>query len=92
MSIELIMCAVGLFLSYWVNYGFGKNNSEVAYAFPIFFQMVFAAVTMILVPALPESPRWLVAHGKLDKAIKVLVGIGEKEDTVDSPDIKRKMI
>ena len=62
MSIELSLCAFGLFLAQWVNYGFGSNNSAAAFEFPIYFQLVFLAATLLFIPFLPESPRWLVAR------------------------------
>jgi len=92
MSIELVLCATGLLISQWINYGFGSNSSAVAYQFPIFFQIVFLVFTVILVPMLPESPRWLCARGKMDKAALSLVRLGGKGDTLDSPHVRQTLI
>lgn len=91
MAVELIMCALGLFLSYWVNYGFGTNDTKAAFEFPIYFQIVFAGVTLLLVPGLPESPRWLVSQGKSDKALEALVRVGDNDDTADSAATQMKI-
>jgi hypothetical protein len=35
-SVELTLCALGLSLSQWINYGFGSNDTAAAFQFPIF--------------------------------------------------------
>lgn len=83
MSIELALCAIGLLLAQWINYGFGTNDGAVAYEFPLYFQVVFLFMTACLVPFLPESPRWLVGRGKMDDAADILVWLskeGAKKD------------
>ncbi|KAF2457659.1 general substrate transporter [Lineolata rhizophorae] len=92
MSIELVLCATGLLLAQWINYGFGGDDGAGAYQFPILFQLVFLAFTILLVPMLPESPRWLCARGKLDKAALSLVRLGSEDDDVDSPHIQETLM
>jgi hypothetical protein len=92
MAIELMLCAIGLFLAQWINYGFGSNATRVAYEFPIFFQLTMLVATFVVVPFLPESPRWLVATGQMDKAAASLVRLGEKGMTASSPEIEKTMI
>ncbi|KAK7202877.1 general substrate transporter [Myxozyma melibiosi] len=92
MSIELVLCAIGLLLAQWINYGFGTNGGAVAYQFPILFQLVFLAGTMCLVPMLPESPRWLVGRGKMDKAADILVWLSSNPDaTKEDPEIAKTL-
>lgn len=91
MSIELTLCAIGLFISQWVNYGFGSNDSAAAFEFPIYFQLVFLAATLCFLPFLPESPRWLVAKGKLEEALQALVQLGNKNTKPDSPEVVKTM-
>ena len=92
MSIELLLCCIGIFLAQWINYGFGSNDSAAAYQFPIFFQIVFLVATLALVPFLPESPRWLVSRGRLDEALEVLVRLGTKDVTAQSPEVQKTML
>lgn len=92
MSIELSMCALGLFISQWTNYGLGTNDTALAFTFPIYFQIVFMGTTLVLVPALPESPRWLVTRGHLKKAAIVLTRLGSKDATEDSQEIRLKLM
>lgn len=91
MSIELTLCALGLFLSQWINYGFGSNDSAAAFEFPIFFQLSFLAATLFFIPFLPESPRWLVAKGKMEEALQALVRLGSKDTRPDSPEVVKTM-
>ncbi|KAM5369061.1 hypothetical protein ACJZ2D_009156 [Fusarium nematophilum] len=44
----------------------------VVWRFPIAFQNVFAIVTLMTLPFLPETPRWLYSHDFKDEAIDVL--------------------
>lgn len=92
LSIELCLCAFGLFLAQWINYGFGSNNSAAAFKFPIYFQLVFLAITLVLLPFLPESPRWLLTRGKEQEAEDALVQLGNKDTTHESPEIVKTML
>lgn len=64
---------LGLFLAQWINYGLHNTAGRIGFAFPIAFQVVFLAISGILIPLLPESPRWLVKRGFIDEAMEVLI-------------------
>jgi hypothetical protein len=50
-------------ISYWIDLGFSfLEPSTVAWRFPIAFQILLALIIVIVVPGLPESPRWFVEH------------------------------
>ena len=65
--------ATGLFFAQWINYGFHNTTGRVGFAFPIAFQVVFLAISGILIPFLPESPRWLIKRGYIEKGLETLV-------------------
>ncbi|KAL4749996.1 hypothetical protein BDW72DRAFT_122587 [Aspergillus terricola var. indicus] len=71
--IEGAMITCGITISYWIDYGllFADPN-EVAWRFPLAFQIFFALVILSFVMFLPESPRWLVLKGREDEAREVL--------------------
>ncbi|KAJ3510847.1 hypothetical protein NLJ89_g4445 [Agrocybe chaxingu] len=72
---EMIMNVAGFSLSNWMTYGFSFASGSIAWRFPIAFQLVFSFVLLSTVPWLPESPRWLLAHGHHDEGVRVLVAL-----------------
>jgi len=62
----------GIFLSYWIDYGFAGINDSYAWRVPVALQCAFIVSISALSILLPESPRWLVAHGRRDEAREIL--------------------
>ncbi|KAJ4154173.1 hypothetical protein LMH87_010634 [Akanthomyces muscarius] len=80
--IEGSLITGGIALSYWINYGFAFiGEKEVAWRFPLAFQILFAVVIFVSISNLPESPRWLVMAGREDDALDVLEALNEKPRT-----------
>ncbi|KAF9467574.1 general substrate transporter [Collybia nuda] len=84
---EMMYNIAGFSLSNWMTYGFSFLEGSVAWRFPIAFQLVFSFILLGTVPWLPESPRWLLAHGYEEEGVKVLValegnGITAKDDLI----------
>ncbi|KAK9462288.1 general substrate transporter [Lipomyces oligophaga] len=91
MSVELTLCAIGLLLAQWINYGYGTDNTAKAFEFPLYFQIVFLFGCLVLVPFLPESPRWLVGRGKMDQARDMLVWLNKEEISTSDPKITKTL-
>ncbi|KAL2159339.1 hypothetical protein VTH06DRAFT_2342 [Thermothelomyces fergusii] len=72
LSIELAINIFGLMTAYWVDYGMSFVHESAQFRFPLALQCLFALVTFAGVLFLPESPRWLLAHGDTDNARHVL--------------------
>lgn len=57
----------------WTCYGTGFLSNNWSWRIPIILQAVPAVIVLAFVYLLPESPRWLMAHGKTEAATKILV-------------------
>lgn len=71
-AIQLTHLIIGTNISFWLNYGMSFINSSVSWRLPFAVQMLFTSSAFILTIFLPESPRWLLAHGRQEEALKVL--------------------
>ncbi|KAF9483698.1 general substrate transporter [Pholiota conissans] len=72
---EMIMNIAGFSLSNWMTYGFSFTSGSIAWRFPIAFQLVFSVIMFATVPWLPESPRWLLAHGYNEEGLIILAAL-----------------
>ncbi len=75
-SFNQFAITIGIVLAYIFDYllmDLGDNSWRYMLAVPGVFGIVFL---FFLVLKFPESPRWLLAHGKKDAAIKVFTSIG----------------
>ncbi|KAJ3763531.1 general substrate transporter [Lentinula raphanica] len=79
---------VGLVIAYWLDYGLSFVSGPVQWRLPIGFQAVFALCLLLQVAVLPDSPRWLLAHGYDQEASKV-IALLEDHDSADHPDVNR---
>ncbi|RDW81182.1 sugar porter family MFS transporter [Aspergillus mulundensis] len=69
---------VGFSMSNWINYGLAFADGPVSWRFPLAFQLVFIIMIYLVIPWLPESPRWLVMKGRDEEALKILSDIEDK--------------
>ncbi|KAF8198267.1 general substrate transporter [Mycena galopus ATCC 62051] len=72
---EMVMNIAGFSLSNWMTYGFSFVKSSASWRFPIAFQLAFSALLLGTIPWLPESPRWLLMHGREAEGVAVLVAL-----------------
>lgn len=71
----MIMNIAGFSLSCWVTYGFSYLDGGVSWRLPLAMQFIFIAILFGTVPWLPESPRWLIAKGRVDEATRILADL-----------------
>lgn len=63
----------GIFLAYWVDYGFTQSyTASFSWRVPTILQCMFLVPMLGLLAIVPESPRWLAAHGKTNESLNVL--------------------
>jgi len=100
-SFNQFAITIGIVLAYIFDYlliGFGDNAWRYMLVVPAVFGVLYL---IFLLAKFPESPRWLLAHGKKEEAIKVLTSIGgvalvkeelpEMESTLLAEQKKEKM-
>lgn len=76
--IEGSLIVFGVMISYWIDLGFSfLEPSSIAWRFPIAFQIILAIFILLLIPGLPESPRWLVLKGRNEEALEVISALND---------------
>ncbi|KAJ5728456.1 hypothetical protein N7493_004786 [Penicillium malachiteum] len=68
-SMQQWMICLGIIVAQWVGYGCSRYSDDFIWRFPLSFQTAPAIILTCGVLFLPESPRWLLQHGK-DKAAR----------------------
>ncbi|MCJ1357417.1 MAG: hypothetical protein MMC33_007413 [Icmadophila ericetorum] len=73
---------IGLLLASCVDYGTQNRNDSGSYRIPIALQMLWAIILAIGLFFLPESPRYFVKKGRLDRAAHALARVrGQPADS-----------
>jgi len=55
-----------------INYGIRNSNITFRWRFPLGFMCIPMLIVVLMVPTIPESPRWLIANGRRAEAIDIL--------------------
>jgi SP family sugar:H+ symporter-like MFS transporter len=75
-----LMLTVGIFVA--ALSGLSLLSAPGGWRTAIRLQMIPATITLVLMPFLPRSPRWLVQQGRLQEAIDVLVRLRGKDNAL----------
>ncbi|KAF2127698.1 MFS sugar transporter-like protein [Dothidotthia symphoricarpi CBS 119687] len=74
-ALQQFMLGVGALLAAWISYGtyvgFAPTNSG-QWRTPLGIQIIPALVLAALILLFPESPRWLIDHGRVDDGLRTL--------------------
>ncbi|ORX43172.1 general substrate transporter [Hesseltinella vesiculosa] len=80
-AFEASLLTVGVGIAYWLEFGLYFVDSEVSWRFPLAFQIVFAMILGLASFILPETPRWLQAHGYEHESKTIIARLWTDEDT-----------
>ncbi|KKY27063.1 putative glycerol proton symporter of the plasma subject to glucose-induced inactivation [Phaeomoniella chlamydospora] len=73
-------------LANWMNYGLYFNGSgAMQWRFPLGFQLIFPIAVLMVLPFIPDSPRWLILKERGDEAVVVISRLLGKNLAVDDP-------
>ncbi len=78
---QLSTLNLGIFLAYWIGYGFSTVTGSKAWRIPVALQAVFIVPIIILTFLVPESPRWDIAHDHSDRALDTIARLHAKPTT-----------
>ncbi|RYP23375.1 hypothetical protein DL767_008829 [Monosporascus sp. MG133] len=90
LTLQGTVTILGVVIAYWADYGTSFYESSFQWRFPLAFQAAFAALLVLQIVGLPETPRWLVAHDRHDEARRVIAAINGRP--VDDPDVGRTLL
>ncbi|KAJ4402468.1 hypothetical protein N0V91_007182 [Didymella pomorum] len=93
LCIELAINIFGVMTAYWVDYGMSYVSNDSQFRFPLALQILFAVVTFFGILVLPESPRWLIAHDRVEEAKHILWAVEKNAKDIDPEDeiLKREL-
>lgn len=66
MSFWQLFYSVGSFIAYWINYACQKKVKTLGewdWKMVVIFQMMVPIILLVLLPFIPETPRWYIQHG-----------------------------
>ncbi|KAH8830157.1 general substrate transporter [Flagelloscypha sp. PMI_526] len=74
-SIEYFCLSFGSVLSTWVAYGFYFTEGELSWCGPYIIQGILSLVLVNFTWYLPETPHWLIHHGRNEDALQTLTDL-----------------
>ncbi|CAH6721348.1 high-affinity glucose transporter 1 [[Candida] jaroonii] len=85
-SLQQFFLGIGALVASWIAYGsyVGLAGSEKQFRLPLGLQVVPIGLLFFASILLPESPRWLAAHGKRDQALITLAKLHSYGNVNDS--------
>ena len=73
--LESLFISLGLAISEWLNVGMSRTSGGVSWRFSLALGAFWALIVIFMVQMLPESPRWLIKHGRVDEAREVFAAL-----------------
>ncbi|EGV61722.1 MFS general substrate transporter [Yamadazyma tenuis ATCC 10573] len=75
-------------LANWMNYGLYFTSGPLSWRFPLAFQLLFPILSIPIMFVLPESPRWLINHGRLEEGLETIAALWGKNLTIEHHEVK----
>lgn len=81
---------VGSIVASWVTYGTAYIAGQGSFRIPLWLQMISSGIVACGILFSPETPRWLMAHNRVEEAERVLADL-HGEGSKDSPVVLLQM-
>jgi MFS family permease len=79
--------SVGSFIAYWIAYATGLNTTKLGewdWKLVVIFQMLVPLIICLLLPFIPETPRWYVQNGnQIEKARNSLKRVRDSDQEIE---------
>ncbi|KAL2868955.1 putative MFS monosaccharide transporter [Aspergillus lucknowensis] len=90
--IEGGVIAIGTAIAYWIDFGAHYGPADLVWRFPIAFQIVFGIIIIVGMWFLPDSPRYLIARGRIDEGEYVLAALAGCEIEDHETQIHKQLV
>lgn len=74
----------GILIMYYLGYGLSYIEGTASFRILWGIQMIPAIILMVMMPMLPESPRWLASKDRWDECTEILANVHAKGDREDA--------
>ncbi|TVY82881.1 Sugar transporter STL1 [Lachnellula suecica] len=75
--LEGFFISMGLAIADWINFGMSHTTGAVSWRVPLALSAFWAIIVIVMVPNMPESPRWLIKKGRVVEAREVLSALAD---------------
>lgn len=85
-ALQQFMLGIGALLASWTAFGawnYPDNNSK-QWRLPLGLQLIPAGILAVLILLFPESPRWLIDHGRSEEGLQTLARLHARGDVNDA--------
>ncbi|KAL1857978.1 hypothetical protein Plec18170_003202 [Paecilomyces lecythidis] len=89
-SMQQWMIGLGINVAQWVGYGSSLRSGSFSWRFPLSVQAIPSIIICCGVWALPESPRWLIEHGRDKTGRAVLCRLHEDRNKSNEEYVERE--
>lgn len=76
---EMVVNVLGFIFANIITLVFSALNTEAQWRFPLGIQLIFVVIIFVMVPLLPESPRWLLSRERDAEARNILALLNEQD-------------
>jgi MFS family permease len=84
--------AIGTMIAYWIDFGASYGPPDLAWRFPIAFQVIFGGIIIVGMYYLPDSPRFLISKGKIEEGEYVLAALAGKEIDDHETQLQKQLV